>query len=94
LAPDDESDVEEWVILGMIEDKLSADFAEETLKSYEIPSVVISRSGFFGDVGLPLNPIYSTKAPSYEIRVPAMHAEEAVGILDMTLGEKWQRKED
>ena len=78
----------------MIEDKLSADFAEETLKSYEIPAVVISRSGFFGTVGLPLNPLYSTKSPAFEIRVPEAHVNEAAGILDMALGEKWQRKED
>ena len=94
LSTNNNDGVDEWVLLGMIEDKLSADFAEETLKTYEIPVVIISRSGFFGNIGLPLNPLYSTKSPAFEIRVPASHTKEAVGILDMALGEKWQRKED
>ena len=83
----------EWVVLGVIEDKVSADYARETLKSYEIPSVVISKSGFFGEIGLTLNPFYSTHSPLFEISVLSIHVEEAAAILDMAIGEKWQRKE-
>ena len=46
-----------WVVVGEIEDKISADFAREALKSYDIPAVIFSRSGFFGRVGLPVYPI-------------------------------------
>jgi hypothetical protein len=83
-----------WLPLGVIADKISADFAREVLKSYEIPSVVISKSGFFGQVGLPLNPIYSADSALFEISVPANCAEEAAVVLDMALGDKWQRKEE
>ena len=83
-----------WVMLGVIEDKVFADLARETLESCGIPAVVISKSGFFGNVGLPLNPFYEPKAASFEVSVPNVHSAEAIEILDMTLGEKWQRKEE
>jgi hypothetical protein len=93
LEGDEEEGDTRWVMLGIIQDKLSADFAKETLKSYEIPAIIISRSGFFGNVGLPLNPFYSTRSPLFEISVLSVHVKEASGILDMTLGDKWERKE-
>ena len=82
----------EWVLLGSIEDKLSADYARETLKSYEIPAVIISRSGFFGDVGLVMNPFYKKEYGNFEVKVPKEYIEEATDILNMILGEKWQRE--
>jgi hypothetical protein len=90
----DSEEETEWVLLGTIEDKLSADFAQEALKSYDIPAVIISRSGFFGNVGLSLNPFYKPGAATFEVRVPKTHEEAAVDILDMTLGEKWQREKE
>lgn len=88
-------DVNEWVVLGEIDNKLAADFARETLKSYEIPAVILSRSGFFGDVGLTLNPFYSAgQSGAFEVSVPAEFVEEAADILDMTVGEAWRRKEN
>ena len=83
-----------WVIIGSIEDKISADFAAETLSAYGIQAVVFSRSGYFGTAGLPLNPFYGSGSAAFEVSVPAADAEEAAGILDMTLGKRWTQKED
>lgn len=83
----------DWVVLGMVDGKPFADLARETLKSLNIPAVVISKSGFFGNVGLPLNPIYESKPSSFEISVPATYQDEAMEVLEATLGERWQRKE-
>lgn len=77
-------------MLGTIEDKLSADFARETLASYEIPAVVISRSGFFGTIGLPLRNFYSGELGLWELSVPSEFADEAQGIVTMILGAKWR----
>ena len=82
-----------WTIIGEIEDKLSADFGKEALTTSEIPAVVFSRSGFFGNIGLPLNPFYKPGSALFEISVPEEFIEEASEILEMTLGEKWHRKE-
>jgi hypothetical protein len=82
-----------WVFVGLIEDKMSADFAKETLKSYNIPAVIFSKSGFFGDAGLPLNPFYSHSSGQYEVSVPIDFVEEANDILLITLGDKWHGKE-
>lgn len=83
----------EWVVLGTIEDRPFADLARETLKSLDIPAVVVSRSGFFGNIGLPLNPIFGGSKPGvFEISVPLSYIEEAADLLDMTLGDKWQKE--
>jgi hypothetical protein len=82
-----------WIFVGLIEDKMSADFAKETLKSYNIPAVIFSKSGFFGDAGLLLNPFYSQSSGQYEVSVPSDFVEEANDILLITLGDKWHRKE-
>ncbi len=87
------SDKSQWVILGTIEDKFSADFAKETLTSYNIPVVIFSKSGFFGNVGLTLNPFYKASTATFEISVLKDDIEEAVEVLNMILNEKWQKKE-
>ena len=89
-----DSEASQWVLLGTIEDKISADFAQETLRSYEIPVVVFSRSGFYGNIGLPLHNVFASHLGTFEISVRADDVEEAVDLLDMTLGDRWQRKEN
>lgn len=90
--PDDKAEVN-WIMIGEIEDKISADFAKEILKSYNIPAVIFSRSGFFGSAGLPLNPFYKPGSANFEVSVPENYREEAVDILGSTLGKKWCGKD-
>lgn len=91
---DGEAVERQWVMIGTVDDQLSADFAKETLTAYEIPAVVISGSGFLGNIGLTLTSFHSGKPALFEISVPLDEAEEATEILHLTLGEKWHRKED
>ena len=88
-----ESETKEWVMLGIIEDKMLADLGLETLKSCDIPAVLFSKSGFFGNIGLPLAPFHSNSSAGFEILVPQEYADQADETLEMTLGEKWHRKE-
>jgi hypothetical protein len=81
------------VVIGTIADKFSADFARETLATYEIPVAIISKSGFLGTAGLVLTQFYSGTQALYEVSVPPSQVEEADELLRMTIGEKWQRKE-
>jgi hypothetical protein len=81
-----------WIVLGMVEDRVFAGLARETLESMGIPAVVVSKSGFFGNVGLPLNPFFSSRSvPSFEVSVPWVWRDEAGDALDSVLGSKWQR---
>lgn len=82
-----------WILLGSVGDKISADYAKEVLSSYEIPVVVISKSGFFGQAGLTLHTFYKPGSLLFEVSVPAEWVEEATEIMEMILGDKWQRKE-
>ena len=94
IGPDaDEADTAKWVLVGYIADNVSADYAKEVLQSYQVTAVVISKSGFFGKIGLTLQSFYSAGAQLFEVMVPIDQVEEAVGLLDMILGDKWRRKE-
>ncbi len=91
-----ESDVAgaaDWVLLGHIGDNMSADYAREALKDYDVPVVVISKSGFFGKAGLTLQSFYGSGAQLFEVMVPTDYVEEATNLMDMILGDKWRRKE-
>ena len=81
-----------WVLLGYVGDKLSADYARETLASNDIPAVIISKSGFLQS-GTILPHFFKPGAPLCEISVPTVCVEEAIEIMDMILGDNWQRKE-
>lgn len=90
--PDEATD--EWIVLGTLENKLYADLAREILTSCGIPAELRCKDGFFGSIGLPLRPFYGSQAAPFEILVPAASREEAGEVLDMTVGDKWQRKEN
>lgn len=84
---------ENWLMIGSIPDKVTADFARETLAAYEIPAVVVSKSGYFGQIGLTLTSFYTGRAEQFEVSVPETHREEASELLAATLGDKWQPAE-
>jgi hypothetical protein len=77
-------------MIGTIEDNFSADFAREILGSYDIPAVIISRSGFFGKVGLTFMNFHSGSRDLFEVSVPEEYREEAGEVLSMTIGNKWK----
>ena len=94
LTSDDADDAEQpWVVLGMIADRISADFARETLRAYEVPAIVVSKAGYFGTAGLTMTHFYSGAAALFEVSVPPRYREVADEILRMAVGERWQRKE-
>jgi len=79
-----------WVLVGTVDGDVFANLAREILKASGIPAVVISKSGFFGNIGLTLTPFFSAgKSWDYELSVPTAHSQEAADILSATLGEKW-----
>lgn len=80
-----------WVCVGYVDNVASAGLVEETMKSCNIPAVIISKSGFFGSVGLTLNPFFSSASAQFEIKVPSTFIEEATEVLDATLGDNWNR---
>ena len=93
IGDDDWSENKErdgWVIIGWAQDKITANFVVETLKSYDMTAVLESKSGFLGDVGLALNPAFEDIGGAYEIWVQYDNAEEAQGLAEMVAGDKWE----
>lgn len=80
-----------WTILGQAPDRMMANFIVETLRTYDIPAVVDSKSGFLGDTGLTaLSSVFSNPTGAYAVMVPSAKAEEALPIAEMVGGEKWE----
>ncbi|HDL02911.1 MAG TPA: hypothetical protein ENH25_02120 [candidate division Zixibacteria bacterium] len=90
--PEDEK--EGWVMVARINEKTAADYARETLVSYQIPAVVISESGFFGQVGLNLPSVTGKGIGKFQVHVPFELREEAENILTMILGDGWEKTEN
>lgn len=88
-----EAGADDWLVLGTLENKVFADLAREALVSSNIPAVLRSKDGFFGSIGLPLHPFYGGQSASFEILVPAACRSDAEEVLNMTVGDKWRRKE-
>ena len=85
---------EGWVLVARINETTAADYARETLISYQIPAVVISESGFFGQVGLNLPSVTGKGIGKFQVHVPSELREDAENILTMILGDGWEKAED
>jgi hypothetical protein len=80
-----------WVVIGFVSDRVMADFVINSLRSYEIPAVLNSKSGFFGTVGMTSVELpFSGGTGAYEILTIAEKAEEACDIAGMVGGDKWE----
>ncbi len=89
--PEVDHDHGAWAILGQAPDRMTADFIVETLRTYDIPAVVDSRSGFLGDTGLTaLSSVFSNPTGAYSVMVPVEKTEEALEIAKMVGGEHWE----
>lgn len=85
-----DTEIRDWVLIGYIQDSISADFAREALTSYSIPAVVVAKEGFFGRIGLTLNFFHGGNAANFEVSVPEQYIEEALDVLNMTVGQSFQ----
>ncbi len=47
-----EDESSSWIVIGYVPDKITADFVMDSLKSYDIPAALNSKSGFFGAIGM------------------------------------------
>ena len=80
-----------WVVIGHVKDQTTADYARETLESYDIPGVVFSESGFFGQVGLNLPSPSGKNLGTFRIQVPFDLVEDAINVMNMILGDSWEK---
>ena len=78
-----------WIVIGHVKDQTSADYARETLESYDIPVVVFSESGFFGQIGLNLPSPSGKHMGMFQIQVPSDMVRDAINVLNMIFGDSW-----
>lgn len=90
-TPSGDSEDTEWVVIGFASDKLTADYIIESLRSYNIPSTLNSKSGYLGDIGMTnVSSLFGAGPGAYEVLVVADRVEEAMGIAEMVAGENWE----
>jgi hypothetical protein len=90
LPPSQQRD---WQPVARIRHQAFAELARETLQQMNIPVAIIGKSGFFGSAGLVLAPWFSDNHGCFELLVPVAYAGEALNVLEMTLGDKFQKVE-
>jgi hypothetical protein len=76
-----------WVVIAEESNRTVAEFAINGLKSYDIPAVLDSRSGFLGTAGLTLRSMRTGKVDTFKIMVPPDVAEEAAEVVKIFLGD-------
>jgi hypothetical protein len=92
--PDDWSDEEEykdWVRLGILTSSVDAEMLSDVLNAKEIPNLVLSGSGYFGQTGQMGPTSFQPAGGGFVIVVPSEFVDkadlEAFGIL----GDKWEK---
>ena len=75
-----------WIVIGNASDKLMADHILDALRSDGFKAVLKNRSGFFGDMGLPLTSVFGNPEGAYEILTPEDQAGDAAEIAKMIGG--------
>lgn len=94
MSASDTNKEAKWLLIGKVDDPTSAGYVEETMKSYNIPCVIRSESGFFGQAGLNLPQAYGSRLGQFEVFVPSEFDKEAVDVLNMIMGDNWDRPEN
>jgi len=87
-ADDDAIEYEDWIEIGRLSSQQMAQMALEALRSKNIPAVILSGTGYFGQSGLEGAAILS-KSDSYKLMVTAEFVEDADNEMETLLGEIW-----
>ncbi|MFH1701669.1 MAG: hypothetical protein ABIE07_13910 [Candidatus Zixiibacteriota bacterium] len=83
-----------WVVVAEAPDRMTAEFAVNGLKSYDIPAVLDTKPGVFGSAGLPLRSLYSGKVEMFKIMVPGEYEAEASELVKIFLDSKQETSEE
>lgn len=79
----------DWVTIGRLTSQHYADLLVEALKSKDIPAVVLSKAGHFGQTGQMGIASYRPVGGAYEVKVPAKYADKADKEAAEILGDVW-----
>ena len=90
--PEEETEpqYENWVELVHLTAKMSADMVVEVFRSKDIPVVVLSEAGYFGQTGQMGPSAFQPIAGFYSILVPEEFASDADNEGAALLGDEWQ----
>ena len=78
-----------WVELAHLTSKMSAEMVVDVFRKKDIPVVVLSEAGFFGQTGQMGPSAFQPIAGFYSVVVPEEFAEEADSEGEALLGEEW-----
>jgi hypothetical protein len=81
----------DWLPFGRLAQKPMADLAHEVLEAHDIPNIIISQSGYFGQVGLNFPSISGKGMYDFVLYIPSEFTEAAEDILNARIGDAWEK---
>ena len=90
-ADDDEEVYDDWVQIGRLTSTQYAEMVIEALQAKDIPAVLHSGSGHFGETGQMGPSSFRPVGGGYSLWVPREFADDADQEAEVILGELWQK---
>jgi len=82
---------DQWIPLARLQSTQLAEMALESLRAKNIPAVLKSGVGYFGQTGTQGVSTYAPVGGGYSLVVPEEFVEDAVEELKVILGDDWEK---
>jgi hypothetical protein len=89
-SPDIETEYKEWVQLARLTSQQYAEMVVEALRAKNIPAVILSGTGHFGQLGMMNVSLYLPIGGGYSVMVPRKFAVDADREGSLLLGDVWE----
>jgi hypothetical protein len=96
LPPEERSSAEfpaeykDWVQVARLTSNEYSEMLQEGLRAKQIPAVILSGTGHFGQTGQMGTDLYRAVGGGYSLFVPREHVADACAEAEQMLGEIWQ----
>lgn len=80
----------DWILLATVNSQYSASMCHEGLLGKDIPTILLSGTGYFGITGMMGISTYPPIGGNYQIYVPKQFLEDAAQEAEILLGESWE----
>jgi hypothetical protein len=87
----DESKYKNWVCIGRLHSNEYAELVKEALITKDIPAVVLSSTGHYGQIGGMLMASGFSKGSGFFLLVPADYVDDADQEAEAILGDEWKQ---
>jgi hypothetical protein len=88
---DDDRQYKDWIPLANLTSQQMAEMVLEALRAKDIPAVIYSGVGYFGQAGAMGSSLYAPVGGAYTLLVPQEYIEDADEEARLILGDDWEK---